>query len=61
MQSTKKKISYKKFEDDLFVIYLRSELKYHSFESFVLYAVSSDRFADELGYSVKEVELNADL
>ena len=61
MPNTKKKISYKQFEDDLFVLYLREDLKYDSFESFVLYATSSDRFKEELGYSVKEVDFNANI
>lgn len=56
MPNTKKKISYKQFEDDLFVLYLRSDIPYSDFGRFKEYAIASDKFEEELGYSVKDVE-----
>lgn len=50
------KRTYNEFLADLSALYLRSDITYKDFETFVEYAKNSDRFKTELGYSYNEVE-----
>lgn len=50
------KRTYTEFLADLSALYLRSDITYKDFETFVEYAKNSDRFKTELGYSYSEVE-----
>jgi len=57
MQSSKKKISYDDYLDDLLIIHLQDKLcSTMEFSKFVEYAQSSHRFDDKLGYNIDDVE-----
>lgn len=51
-----KKISYNDYVNDLYAIFIRSDIKYQSFQKFLEYAKTTDRFDKELGYTRNEVE-----
>lgn len=51
-----KKISYEDYLNDLYTIFIRSDIKYQSFQKFLEYALNTDRFDEELGYTRSEVE-----
>lgn len=50
------KVSYNDYVNDLYTIFIRSEVKYQSFQKFLEYAKTTDRFDVYLGYTRNEVE-----
>lgn len=50
------KISYNDYVNDLYTIFIRSEVKYQSFQKFLEYAINTDRFDLDLGYTRNDVE-----
>lgn len=51
------KVSYNDYLNDLYTIFIRSEVKYQSFQKFLDYALNTDRFDVDLGYTRNEVEI----
>lgn len=51
-----KKINYNDYINDLYTIFIRSEIKYQSFQKFLEYALNTDRFDVDLGYTRNDVE-----
>ena len=51
------KVSYNDYVNDLYTIFIRSEVKYQSFQKFLDYAKTTDRFDVNLGYTRKDVEI----
>jgi len=56
--SLKKKISYKEYENDLYRVYIQGDfLPMMTWENFLKWAITTDRFNNELGYDRKDIEL----
>jgi cellobiose-specific phosphotransferase system component IIA len=57
MQSSKKKISYDDYLNDLLFVHLQDKLlSTMPFDKFVEYAQTTHRFDDKLGYNIDDVE-----
>ena len=50
------KVSYNDYVNDLYTIFIRSDIKYQSFQKFLEYALNTDRFDEELGYTRNDIE-----